>query len=70
MMRRELANREAAVAIGRFVSDLDKGDRLGPVGYTMSRFVAREYYAADSRLLVEYKDTVTLVDRARAEARR
>ena len=31
------------MAIGRFVTDLDRGDVMGPVDYTMSRFVVREY---------------------------
>ena len=31
------------MAIGRFVTDLDQGDVLGPVDYVMSRFVVREY---------------------------
>ena len=31
------------MATGRYVSDLDRGDVLGPVQYTMSRFVVREY---------------------------
>ena len=31
------------MATGRFVTDLDRGDVLGPVDYTMSRFVVREY---------------------------
>lgn len=32
-----------AVAVGRFTSDLDQGDVLGPVDYVMSKFVVREY---------------------------
>lgn len=32
---------------GRFTSDLAEGDELGPVEYTMSRFVAREYAHAN-----------------------
>jgi hypothetical protein len=31
------------VAVGRYTSDLDKGDVLGPVDYVMSKFVVREY---------------------------
>jgi hypothetical protein len=31
------------VAKGRYTSDLAEGDELGPVEYTMSRFIAREY---------------------------
>jgi hypothetical protein len=31
------------MAVGRFTSDLDKGDVLGPVDYVMSKFVVREY---------------------------
>lgn len=31
------------MAIGQFVTDLDKGDVLGPVEYTLSSFVIREY---------------------------
>lgn len=31
------------MALGRFVSDLDTGDRLGPVEYVLSKFVIREY---------------------------
>jgi hypothetical protein len=31
------------VATGRYVSDLDRGDVLGPVEYTLSPFVVREY---------------------------
>jgi hypothetical protein len=31
------------VATGRYTSDLTEGDVLGPVEYTMSRFIAREY---------------------------
>ena len=31
------------MATGRYTSDLTEGDVLGPVEYTMSRFVAREY---------------------------
>jgi hypothetical protein len=31
------------MAVGRYVSDLEPGDVLGPLEYTMSRFVVREY---------------------------
>ena len=31
------------MATGRFVTDLDRGDVMGPVDYTMSRFVVHEY---------------------------
>jgi len=31
------------VSTGRYVSDLDRGDVLGPVEYTLSPFVVREY---------------------------
>ncbi|MDQ0315797.1 hypothetical protein [Amorphus orientalis] len=31
------------MAVGGFVSDLDTGDVLGPVDYTLSSFVVREY---------------------------
>lgn len=31
------------MAVGRYTTDLDKGDVLGPVEYTMSKFVVREY---------------------------
>lgn len=31
------------MAVGRYVSDLDQGDVLGPVEYTLSPFVVREY---------------------------
>ena len=31
------------MATGRYVTDLDRGDVMGPVDYTMSRFVVREY---------------------------
>ena len=31
------------MAVGRYVSDLDRGDMLGPVDYSMSRFAVREY---------------------------
>lgn len=32
---------------GRYTSDLEVGDTLGPVDYTMSRFVVREYCHAN-----------------------
>lgn len=35
------------MAVGRYVSDLDVGDVLGPVEYTMSPFVVREYCHAN-----------------------
>jgi hypothetical protein len=35
------------VALGRYVSDLDVGDVIGPIEYTMSRFVVREYCHAN-----------------------
>jgi hypothetical protein len=35
------------VALGRYVSDLEPGDVIGPVEYTMSRFVVREYCHAN-----------------------
>lgn len=35
------------MAVGRYVTDLDKGDVLGPVDYTMSKFVVREYCHAN-----------------------
>ena len=31
------------MATGRYTSDLTEGDVLGPVEYTMSRFIVREY---------------------------
>ncbi len=31
------------MATGKYVSDLEEGDRLGPVDYTLSAFVIREY---------------------------
>ncbi len=31
------------LATGRYTSDLTVGDQLGPVEYTMSRFIVREY---------------------------
>lgn len=35
------------MATGRYVTDLDQGDVLGPIDYTMSRFVVREYCHAN-----------------------
>ena len=35
------------MATGRYVTDLDKGDVLGPIEYTMSKFVVREYCHAN-----------------------
>ena len=35
------------MSIGRYVSDLDVGDVLGPVEYTMSPFMVREYCHAN-----------------------
>lgn len=35
------------MATGRYTSDLTEGDELGPVEYTMSRFIAREYAHAN-----------------------
>ena len=35
------------MATGGYVSDLDVGDRIGPVEYTMSRFMVREYCHAN-----------------------
>lgn len=35
------------MAIGRYTTDLDTGDVLGPVEYTMSKFVVREYCHAN-----------------------
>jgi hypothetical protein len=31
------------MATGKYVSDLEQGDRLGPIDYTLSSFVIREY---------------------------
>ena len=31
------------MSTGRYVSDLDRGDVLGPVEYSLSPFVVREY---------------------------
>ena len=38
---------ECAMAVGRYVTDLDQGDVLGPLDYTMSKFVVREYCHAN-----------------------
>src|SRR5438046_203528 len=35
--------RRTGMTTGRFVTDLDRGDVMGPVDYVMSRFVVREY---------------------------
>lgn len=35
------------MAVGRYTTDLDTGDVLGPIEYTMSRFVVREYCHAN-----------------------
>jgi hypothetical protein len=35
------------MAVGRYVTDLDQGDVLGPLEYTLSRFVVREYCHAN-----------------------
>ena len=35
------------MATGRYTSDLTQGDTLGPIDYTMSRFVVREYCHAN-----------------------
>ena len=35
------------MATGRYVTDLDKGDVLGPIEYTLSKFVVREYCHAN-----------------------
>lgn len=35
------------MAVGRYTTDLDVGDTLGPIEYTMSRFVVREYCHAN-----------------------
>lgn len=35
------------MALGRYTSDLQCGDVLGPVEYTMSRFIVREYCHAN-----------------------
>ena len=35
------------MATGRYVTDLDTGDVLGPLDYTMSKFVVREYCHAN-----------------------
>ncbi|WP_417683775.1 hypothetical protein [Roseibium sp.] len=31
------------MAVGRYVSDLEAGDKMGPVAYTVSAFTVREY---------------------------
>lgn len=35
------------MALGGYVSELDVGDRIGPVEYVMSRFIIREYCHAN-----------------------
>lgn len=35
------------MATGRYTTDLDRGDILGPLEYTLSRFVVREYCHAN-----------------------
>jgi hypothetical protein len=35
------------MAVGRYTTDLDKGDVLGPIEYSMSKFVVREYCHAN-----------------------
>lgn len=35
------------MALGGYVSELDVGDRIGPVEYEMSRFIVREYCHAN-----------------------
>ena len=35
------------MAVGRYVTDLAQGDVLGPIEYTMSKFVVREYCHAN-----------------------
>lgn len=35
------------MAVGRYTTDLEKGDVLGPVEYSMSKFVVREYCHAN-----------------------
>jgi hypothetical protein len=53
MFRREFAKRACerpkgkSVATGGYVSDLEVGDELGPLEYTMSAFMAREYCHAN-----------------------
>jgi hypothetical protein len=41
--RSDRAETEINVALGGYVSDLEVGDRIGPLDYVMSRFVIREY---------------------------
>jgi hypothetical protein len=38
-----VTNPENNVAVGKYTSDLERGDVLGPVEYTLSPFVVREY---------------------------
>lgn len=42
-MRERRVNSGEIMAVGRYVSDLDKGDVMGPVNYTVSPFTVREY---------------------------
>ena len=35
------------MAVGRYTTDLEKGDVLGPIEYSMSKFVVREYCHAN-----------------------
>ena len=35
------------MALGRYTTDLEPGDVLGPLEYTMSKFVVREYCHAN-----------------------
>jgi hypothetical protein len=46
-LQRSDASEVKAVTTGRYTSDLTEGDELGPVEYTMSRFIAREYAHAN-----------------------
>ena len=54
------------MATGRYVTDLDQGDVLGPVEYTMSKFVVREYCHANELHQACFQNDAT--DRA-ADAR-
>jgi len=49
------------LAIGRYVSDLDRGDVLGPVQYTMSQFVVREYCHALEMHHACFQDLANLI---------
>jgi hypothetical protein len=44
------------MATGRYVTDLDRGDVLGPIEYTMSRFVVREYCHANELHQAVFQD--------------